>query len=72
MTAGTTPDQMEAALDAVVDLADAWEARGSHLLKSATTAPRDVRESLEDAGRDFINRASLIRSTIHNALEASK
>ncbi|MFJ4261901.1 hypothetical protein ACIPYU_05590 [Paenarthrobacter nicotinovorans] len=41
----------------------------SESVTGLTTPPWDVRESLDDAGADFINNARLIRSAVVAALE---
>ena len=57
-----------AAIEAVTELAEAWQARGEHLRKSAESAPEDVQESLDDQGGDMIWHAGLIRTAIAAAL----
>lgn len=57
-----------AAIEAVTELADAWQARGEHLRKSAESAPEDVQEVLDDQGGDMIWHAGLIRTALAAAL----
>ncbi|MCP1414386.1 hypothetical protein [Paenarthrobacter sp. A20] len=56
------------AIEAVTELAEAWQARGEHLRKSAESAPEDVQEALDDQGGDMIWHAGLIRTALAAAL----
>jgi len=67
--APTDMARLLAALDAVTALADAWTARGEHLMKYAESAPSDVSESLDDQGMDMVHNAKLITAAINNALK---
>ena len=59
-----------AAVKAVADLADAWQARGDHLLKYAAENrfPDGVAESLSESGAEFVHSAKLVRSAVEAAL----
>lgn len=61
-----------AAVQAVSDLADAWQARGDHLLEYSMQAPEEVSESLADTGSDFISNARLLRAELVKALTEAR
>jgi len=66
--APTDLTRLLAAIEAVTALADAWQARGEHLRKSAESAPEDVQEALDDQGGDMIWHAGLISAALAAAL----
>lgn len=68
--APTDTARLLAAVKAVTDLADAWQARGDHLLKYAAENrfPDGVAESLSESGAEFVHSAKLVRSAVEAAL----
>ena len=60
-----------AAVRAVLELADAWTARGEHLVAYSKTIPEEVGTPLLEAGAEFVERARILRHTLTTALEAS-
>lgn len=53
--------ELVSAIEAVLQLADMWEARADHDLAYAKTIPEEVQESMKDSALELRNRAGLIR-----------
>jgi hypothetical protein len=61
-----------AAVESVEALADAWEARGIHMMEYSKTIPESVQAAIFDQGEEMVDNARKIRSALSVALNADK
>ena len=67
--ARTDLPRLIAAVRAVLELADAWTARGEHLMAYSKTIPEEVGTPLLEAGAEFVVRARTLRHILTAALK---
>lgn len=58
-----------AAVDSVEALADAWEARGLHMMEYSKTIPESVQVAIFEQGEEIVDNARKIRAALSDALK---